>query len=205
MKKLSRIIQIDRDRYTVLPDPEQVFRAYQLTPYQEVKIVILGQDPYPTPGHPNGLAFSMNEGSIQNMHTIPASLQNIFQEVEDDIGFSMRHDPDLTRWATQGVFLLNSSLSVVAGHPQSHQNIGWYHFIVATINALNKHKEQIIYLLWGRTAQGFIPLIRSPHEYFTAAHPSPRSAHRGFFGCKHFSKANHILQLNGREPINWLA
>lgn len=203
MKRVSKIVQFHRARYNVFPEPQNVFRAFKLTPFDKVKVVIIGQDPYPTKGHADGLAFSFNEGTPQNMHKTPKSLQNIFTEIEDDLGFDLYHDTDLSRWARQGVLLLNTYLTVVEGRPGSHSEIGWLKFTRTVVHKLNQKDNQLVYLLWGKHAQSFIPLIRRHHEYLTAPHPSPLSAYRGFFGSRPFSNCNKILELSGQEPIQW--
>lgn len=203
MKRISRIVRFHRSKYDVYPPAKQVMRAFHLTPYEQVKVVILGQDPYPTPGHANGLAFSFNQKPPPDLEPLPRSLRNIFTEVESDLGFTMYQDPDLTRWATQGVLLLNTALTVVKGLAGAHSDIGWRTFTEAVINKLNEKDNQIVYLLWGNHAKSFIPHIKRHHEYLASAHPSPLSAHKGFFGSRPFSNCNEILKLSGQEPINW--
>ena len=163
------------------------------------RVVILGQDPYHGPNQAHGLAFSVKTGV-----SLPPSLKNIFLELQSDCGIQPSSDGCLEKWAKQGVLLLNNSLTVTAGQPQSHANFGWQQFTDSVIRHLNKHPQRIVYLLWGRHAQSKIPLIdKSKHIILTAPHPSPLSSHRGFFGCKHFSQANHHLIEAGREPIHW--
>lgn len=205
MKNISRIVRYHRQRYNVAPAPDKVMRAFHETPYEKVKVVIIGQDPYPTPGHADGLAFSAGQGDVNNVLDIPRSLQNIFKEIERDVGnkFVLYQHPDLGRWARQGVLLLNTALTVVEHHPGSHANIGWDQFVRTVVNKLNKKDNQLVYLLWGKHAQTFIPYIKRHHEYLTASHPSPHSAHISFLGCGHFSNCNEILKLSNQEPINW--
>ena len=206
MKRLSSIVRADRKIHNVYPEPSKVLRAFHETPYEDVKVVILGQDPYPTPGNANGLAFSFDNGSVpDNYHDNPASLQNIFKEIEDDLGeFSILHDSDLTRWARQGVLLLNTCLTVIERQPGSHANIGWETFVQRVITKLNAKPNRVVYLLWGRSAQSYKPFIRGHHEYLETSHPSPLSAYRGFFGCKHFSLCNQILEDSNQQPIKWI-
>ena len=203
MARLSKIVRFHRQRYDVFPPPEEVFTAFKLTPYEQVKVVILGQDPYPTQGHAHGLAFSFRDPEIPELAPIPKSLQNIFQEIENEYGFMMYQNPDLTRWARQGVLLLNTALTVVEGAPGSHSNIGWEQFIKTVILKLNRKENQLVYLLWGKHAQTYIPFIKRHHEYLTAPHPSPLSAYRGFFHCGHFKNCNEILKLSNQKPIDW--
>lgn len=205
MKRISKIVQHHRKHYRVFPPAHQVFRAFHLTPYEEVKVIIVGQDPYPTAGYANGLAFSYNPGTPQQMHTIPSSLKNIFEEVESDLGFTLYQSPDLERWARQGVLLLNTSLTVVEDRPGSHSTIGWRDFTRVVIQRLNNKDNQLVYLLWGRHAQSFIPMIKRHHEYLATSHPSGRSADKGFLGSRPFSNCNKILELSGQSPIDWTA
>lgn len=181
------------------PPAAKVFAAFDTTPFRQVKVVIIGQDPYHGPGQANGLAFSVNPG-IQ----IPPSLRNIYQEIHDDIGADIPATGDLSKWARQGVLLLNSSLSVRQHQPKSHSGLGWEEFTDAAVTALNSGRENIVFLLWGsdaiRKGNG---IDRNRHLVLTAPHPSPLSAYRGFFGCRHFSKANEYLVAHGIEPIDW--
>lgn len=201
MRKLLGRIQKERKQYEILPPEDQVFRAYRETPPDEVKAVIIGQDPYPHDAA-NGLAFSCDE----SIDALPASLKNIFQEVEDDVGFaSPAPDPDLGRWARQGVFLLNTTLTVRKGDAGSHSGYGWRQFTEETIKIIGAPEARPkVFLLWGSHARGFKDVI-SPfdHNILEAYHPSPLSAHRGFFGCRHFSKTNEYLRRHGYEPIEW--
>ena len=183
---------------TIYPPGPLIFHAFALTPFDDVKVVILGQDPYHGPGEAMGLCFSVPQGKRR-----PPSLNNIFKELQEDCGISLPDHGDLTGWARQGVFLLNAILTVEHKSPGSHKNIGWQRFTDAVISSLSEHREGIIFLLWGRFAQSKIPLIdQTRHYVLTAAHPSPL-ARTGFLGCKHFSKTNEILTTKGLPPIDW--
>ena len=182
----------------IYPPGSQIFRAFDLTPVPEVKVVILGQDPYHGPGQAMGLSFSVPDNV-----PAPPSLRNIFQEIESDLGIRMSGRPNLEKWARQGVLLLNSVLTVQAGQPTSHSHIGWQEFTDAVIGYLNTHREGIVFLLWGRFAQEKAALIdQQRHHVLLAAHPSPL-ARGAFFGCRHFSRTNQILLAEGKTPIDW--
>jgi len=185
---------------TIYPKGSLIFNAFNKTPYENVKVVILGQDPYHQPGQAMGLSFSVPRG-IKS----PPSLQNIFKEIRSDLGIPMQPDHgDLTAWAKQGLLLLNASLTVRANEPMSHSGIGWMNFTDAVIRTLSEKKENLVFLLWGRFAQEKQPLIdESKHSVLKAAHPSPFSADKGFFGCRHFSKTNELLVKYGKDPIDW--
>ncbi len=183
----------------VYPPAGKIFSAFDSTPFEDVKVVIIGQDPYHGPGQANGLCFSVNPGI-----EIPPSLRNIFQEIHTDTGNPIPASGDLSRWARQGVLLLNASLTVREHQPKSHSGIGWETFTDAAVHALAENRENLVFLLWGSDAirkGAFID--RSRHLVLTAPHPSPLSAYRGFFGCRHFSKANEYLQAHGKTPIDW--
>ena len=181
------------------PKPENVFNALRTTPYSKVKAVILGQDPYHNPGQAHGLCFSVMDGVEP-----PPSLKNIFQELHDDIGFEVPESGNLTRWAQSGVLLLNTILSVRQNQPMSHSEIGWQRFTDAVIAALNEREEPMVFLLWGSPARRKKELITNKkHLVLEAPHPSPLSSYRGFFGCRHFSKANDFLIKSGNTPIDW--
>ncbi|MBI5414535.1 uracil-DNA glycosylase [Candidatus Peregrinibacteria bacterium] len=183
----------------IYPPPEQIFSAFEHTPFDKVKVVILGQDPYHGARQANGLCFSVSPGISQ-----PPSLQNIFKELHDDLGIPIPKTGDLTSWANQGVLLLNAILTVRAGEAASHQGKGWEDFTDAAIRKLSTEKEGIVFLLWGKYAQEKGKVIdRSKHFVLEAAHPSPFSVHSGFFGCKHFSVTNAILEKIGKTPIDW--
>ena len=182
----------------IYPPGSQIFRAFDLTPVPQVKVVILGQDPYHNPGEAMGLSFSVPDGV-----RTPPSLKNIFKEIEDDMGVRMSGSTNLEKWARQGVLLLNSVLTVQAGYPTSHSSIGWQQFTDAVIRYLSDNRSGIVFLLWGRYAAEKAALIdASRHHVLIAAHPSPL-ARGAFFGCRHFSKTNSILASEGKEPIDW--
>lgn len=183
----------------VYPPGPKIFAAFDASPFDKTKVVILGQDPYHGPGQANGLAFSVNPGVA-----VPPSLRNIFTEVCADTSAPAPADGDLTRWARQGVLLLNSTLTVRAGSPKSHASRGWEQFTSAAIRALSAQRSGLVFLLWGSDAISKQSLIDpSRHLILTAPHPSPLSAHRGFFGRHHFSQANNWLQNHGQTPIEW--
>ena len=182
----------------IYPPGSQIFRAFDLTPVNQVKVVILGQDPYHGPGQAMGLSFSVPDGI-----PAPPSLRNIFREIETDLGIRMSGRTNLESWARQGVLLLNSVLTVLAGQAASHSAIGWQQFTDAVISYLSAHRSGIVFLLWGRFAQEKASLIdASRHHVLMAAHPSPL-ARGAFFGCRHFSKTNQILISEGLQPIDW--
>jgi len=184
---------------TVYPPGKEIFRAFDCCDYNNVKVVIIGQDPYHGAGQANGLCFSVREGV-----TTPPSLKNIFKEIKQDLGKSVPSSGDLERWAQQGVLLLNATLTVRASTPGSHQNKGWEVFTDAVIQKLSDEKEHVVFLLWGSYAQKKGEIIdRNRHLVLMAPHPSPFSADRGFFGCKHFSKANAYLASKGLKEIDW--
>lgn len=183
----------------IFPPGSRIFNAFDTTPIDKVKVVILGQDPYHGPGQAHGLCFSVPNGIPQ-----PPSLINIFKELHDDTGVPIPNHGNLTKWAEQGVFLLNASLTVRSGEPMSHSKIGWAEFTDAVIRKISDTREHVVFLLWGKFAQEKRSLIdESKHLVLRAAHPSPLSAHAGFFGCKHFSKTNEFLMKNGMDPIDW--
>lgn len=183
----------------IYPPPKAVFNAFELCPFDAVKVVILGQDPYHGAGQAHGLCFSVQDGV-----RIPPSLQNIYKEIKDDIGTSIPEQGNLERWAKQGVLLLNATLTVEAGKPGSHQGIGWETFTDAIIQKISKEKEHVVFLLWGKYAQDKGAHIDiEKHLVLKAPHPSPFSAYTGFLGCKHFSKTNEYLKQHGKEPIEW--
>ena len=196
-KKIKdHLISDNAEGKIVLPEPKNFFRAFDLCELNKVKVVIIGQDPYHTPGVPNGLAFSVNKNQ-----KLPPSLINIFRELESDLGVK-NHIGDLSAWSRQGVLLLNTCLSVCAGLPASHSNIGWENFTNAAIEEIQK-KKNIIFLLWGKHAQQKKAFIQEDNFILEAAHPSPLSANNGFFGCNHFSKTNNLLTSLGSDPIDW--
>ena len=184
----------------VWPKGKLIFNAFEKCPFDQLKVVILGQDPYPTPGHAHGLCFSVKE----DVRPFPKSLNNIFKEIQTDLGIDVPDNGNLERWAEQGVFLLNTVLTVNAHQPNSHKTFGWETFTNEVIHRISTQKENVVFLLWGSQAQKKIELIdQNKHHILKTVHPSPLSAHRGFFGCKHFSKTNEILTSKGQKPINW--
>ena len=184
---------------TVYPHPKQMFSAFESCPFDAVKVVILGQDPYHGPRQAHGLAFSVTDGVA-----VPPSLRNIYTEIQSDVGHVSDTSGDLTHWAKQGVLLLNATLTVEAGKAGSHQGHGWEQFTDAAIQALSDTREHLVFMLWGRFAQHKGSAIDTQkHLVLTAAHPSPLSAHNGFFGCKHFSRTNAYLEEHGQTPIQW--
>lgn len=198
----SELIQFVRTEYataTVFPPGKEIFRAFDVCRFQDVRVVIIGQDPYHGPGQANGLCFSVRDGVKP-----PPSLVNIFKEIKNDLGKPIPASGDLERWAQQGVLLLNATLTVRASSPGSHQNKGWEQFTDAVIELISSQKEHVVFLLWGAYAQKKGAVIdRSRHCVLMSAHPSPFSADRGFFGSKHFSKANEYLQAQGLKGVNW--
>lgn len=197
-KQLTDFVRQEYRQTTIYPPGPLIFNAFEHCPFDKVKVVILGQDPYHEPGQAHGLCFSVQDG-VQ----FPPSLVNIFKEIHDDLGITMSGRPNLEKWARQGVLLLNASLTVQAGMPNSHSNIGWTEFTDAVIRWLSGHREGIVFLLWGSYARAKRALIdTSRHHVLEAAHPSPL-ARGAFFGCRHFSKTNEILAKEGLEPIDW--
>jgi uracil-DNA glycosylase len=184
---------------TIYPPGSLIFNAYNTTPFSAVKVVIIGQDPYHGPGQAHGLCFSVSDGV-----PAPPSLVNMFKELNSDLGMPIPAHGNLTKWAQQGVFLLNASLTVQAATPMSHAKIGWADFTDATIKKISELKDQVVFLLWGKFAQEKQALIdETKHLVLKAAHPSPLSAYNGFFGCKHFSKTNEYLVKHGLTPVDW--
>ncbi|MBD5359266.1 MAG: uracil-DNA glycosylase [Bacteroides sp.] len=198
-ERLAEFVRREYANELIFPPAGKIFAALDSCPFDRVKVVIIGQDPYHGVGQANGLAFSVAPGVA-----IPPSLQNIFKEVSADMGVPMPVDGDLTRWAEQGVLLLNSSLTVKAGKPASHAGMGWEVMTDAAIKALSDGRENLVFLLWGAHAGKKSGLIDpSKHLILKAPHPSPLSAHRGFFGCRHFSRTNAYLQVHNISPIVW--
>jgi len=197
-KSLTAFIKKEYQSKTVYPHPKNVFKAFDLCPFNDVRVIILGQDPYHGPKQAHGLAFSVEE-EIKN----PPSLVNIFKEIESDMG-GASNSGDLSSWAEQGILLLNATLTVVGGQAGSHQHKGWEEFTDRIIQGLSERKENLVFLLWGAYAQSKEELIdSSKHLVLKAPHPSPLSAHRGFFGCKHFSQANKYLSNHNIKEIEW--
>ena len=198
-KKLFEKVSEEYNTRKIFPASEDIFTAFHLTPLADVKVVILGQDPYHNDGQAHGLCFS-----VKPEVDIPPSLVNIYQELHDDLGCSIPNNGYLKKWADQGVLLLNTVLTVRAHQANSHQGKGWEQFTDAVIRAVNEQDRPVVYLLWGRPAQSKIPMLTNPkHLILKAPHPSPLSAYRGFFGCRHFSKCNEFLKANGVTPIDW--
>jgi len=196
---LYKFIKEEYSKVAVYPPSDEIFSALHLTPLSKVKVVIIGQDPYHNVGQAHGLCFS-----VRPEVEIPPSLVNIYKELQSDLGCKIPNNGYLVKWAEQGVLLLNTVLTVRAHQANSHQGKGWEQFTDAIIRAVNAEDRPIAYLLWGRPAQSKMSMLDNPkHKVFTAPHPSPLSAHRGFFGCKHFSQVNAFLQANGVEPIDW--
>ncbi|HOB27662.1 MAG TPA: uracil-DNA glycosylase [Bacteroidales bacterium] len=197
--EIKKFLLEDKKKYRVFPPGQLIFNAFNLTPFDKVKIVIIGQDPYHGYGQAHGLCFSVPKGIAK-----PPSLQNIFKELKEDLNINPPDHGDLTGWARQGVFLLNAILTVRENTPESHRNIGWENFTNAAIKNLSDKKEHLVFMLWGAYAQEKEKLIENTkHLILKAAHPSPFSANRGFFGCHHFSKANQYLIANSIDPIKW--
>lgn len=197
---LTAFVRAEYKQYTCYPPGRLIFNAFDLCPFDSVKVVIIGQDPYHEPGQAHGLCFSVNDGVVP-----PPSLVNIFKEIEMDLGTPMPPSGDLTRWAEQGVLLLNATLTVRAHQAASHQRRGWEQFTDAAIHALNADRDHLVFILWGGYARSKAPLIdASRHLVLQSVHPSPLSANRGgWFGNHHFSRANKYLADNGKEPIKW--
>lgn len=199
-KKLAEFVRGEYQHSIIYPSPKNVFRAFDLRPFDEVEVVILGQDPYHGPKQANGLCFAVGEGI-----PLPPSLQNIFKELEKDIGPVIHRSGDLERWAKQGVLLLNATLTVRAHKPASHQGHGWEQFTDAAIRVLSEQRENLVFILWGNYArQKGAHIDRAKHLVLESPHPSPFSAHSGFFGSKPFSKTNNYLADHGKKPIDWL-
>lgn len=197
-KQLKEFLVEEKQKYTVYPPGAEIFNAFNHTPFDKVKVVILGQDPYHGPGQANGLCFSVAKGVRK-----PPSLVNIFKEIETDLGIPVPQNGDLTPWADQGVFLLNATLTVRSGQAGSHQNKGWEQFTNAVIQQISDRKNGVIFLLWGNFAKQKEVLIDTQkHHVLKAAHPSPLAG-GAFFGCKHFSKTNKILEGQGQQLIDW--
>ena len=196
------LIKFVKDEYrsnTIYPPGNEIFRAFDCADFNEVKVVIIGQDPYHGQGQANGLCFSVRDGV-----TMPPSLKNIFKEIQSDLGKPFPTNGELERWARQGVLLLNATLTVMASSPGSHQNKGWETFTDAVIKQVSDQKNNIVFLLWGAYAQKKGEIIdRTKHLVLMSPHPSPFSADRGFFGCKHFSKTNEYLKIHGLKEIEW--
>ncbi len=199
-KELYQFVKQEYSTQVIYPPSEDIFNAFHFTPLSEVKVLLLGQDPYHNENQAHGLSFSV----LPEQKDIPPSLQNIYKELQEDLGCYIPNNGYLEKWARQGVLLLNTVLTVRAHQANSHQQKGWEQFTDAIIQAVNAQDRPVVYLLWGRPAQNKIPMLTNPkHLILKAPHPSPLSAYRGFFGCKHFSQANAFLQENGVAPIDW--
>lgn len=199
-KKLYGFVKDEYSKTVIYPPIEDIFNALHFTPLNKVKVLVLGQDPYHNENQAHGLSFSV----LPKQREIPPSLQNIYKELQEDTGCYIPNNGYLKKWADQGVLLLNTVLTVRAHQANSHRGQGWEEFTDAIIHALNLQERPVVYLLWGRPAQSKIPMLTNPkHLILKAPHPSPLSAYRGFFGCRHFSQANEFLIANGVEPIDW--
>lgn len=199
-KKLYEFVKEEYATQRIYPPADDIFNALHLTPYEEVKVVILGQDPYHGENQAHGLSFSVP----QNQKQIPPSLKNIYKEIQDDLGLPIPNTGNLISWAKQGVLLLNAVLTVRASQANSHRDRGWEEFTDSIIQVINEKKEPVVYLLWGSYAGKKSRMLNNPnHLVLKAAHPSPLSVYKGFFGCRHFSKTNQFLRENGLEEIDW--
>lgn len=199
-RELYHFVREEYSTTTVYPPADDIFNALHFTPLNEVKVVILGQDPYHNVHQAHGLCFSV----LPDQPEIPPSLQNIYKELQSDMGCKIPNNGYLEKWARQGVLMLNTVLTVRAHQANSHQNKGWEQFTDAIIREVNKIDRPVVYLLWGRPAQSKIPMLTNPkHLILKAPHPSPLSAYRGFFGCKHFSQTNEFLKTHGLEEVDW--
>ena len=197
--KLYQFVKEEYSARVIYPPADDIFNAMHLTPLSEVKVLILGQDPYHNQGQAHGLCFS-----VQPDVAIPPSLKNIYKELQSDLGCAIPNNGYLVKWAKQGILMLNTVLTVRAHKPLSHQGKGWEQFTDAIIEAVNAQDRPIVYMLWGKPAQRKASMLNNPkHLVLKAAHPSPLSASHGFFGCKHFSQANQFLEENGMQPIDW--
>ena len=197
--KLTDFVRNEYASTQIYPPGKLIFNAFNLCPFDKAKVVIIGQDPYHGPGQAHGLCFSVNDGVA-----FPPSLKNIFKEIQDDLGIPVPDSGNLTRWANQGVLLLNATLTVRAHQAGSHQKKGWEEFTDAAIRALAEQREHLVFILWGAYAQKKGAFIdRNKHLVLASAHPSPLSAYNGFFGNKHFSRANEYLMAHGETPVSW--
>ena len=198
-RQLHSFLKEEYSKTRIYPDMYDIFNALKYTPFADTRAVIIGQDPYHGPGQAHGLCFSVKKGV-----PLPPSLVNIYKEITDDLGVTMPQHGELTGWAKQGVPLLNTVLTVRAGQPNSHKDKGWEIFTDRVISELNRKETPIVFLLWGANAEKKARVITNPiHKKLITVHPSPLSAYRGFFGCRHFSKANEILISSGQPPIKW--
>lgn len=199
-RELYQFVRKEYNTHVIYPPADDIFNAFHFTPLSQVKVLILGQDPYHGEHQAHGLCFSV----LPDQPELPPSLQNIYKELQDDLGCYIPNNGYLKKWADQGVLMLNTVLTVRAHQAGSHQGKGWEQFTDAIIQAVNAQDRPIVYLLWGKPAQSKIPMLTNPkHLILKAPHPSPLSAYRGFFGCRHFSQTNDFLQKNGIDPIDW--
>ena len=200
-RQLHSFLKEEYSKTRIYPDMYDIFNALKYTSFADTRAVIIGQDPYHGPGQAHGLCFSVKKGV-----PLPPSLVNIYKEITDDLGVTMPQHGELTGWAKQGVLLLNTVLTVRAGQPNSHKDKGWEIFTDRVISELNRKETPVVFLLWGANAEKKARVITNPiHKKLITVHPSPLSAYRGFFGCRHFSKANEILISSGQSPIEWNA
>lgn len=198
-RQLHDFLKSEYSKTRIYPDMYDIFNALRYTSFENTRAVIIGQDPYHGPGQAHGLCFSVKKGV-----PLPPSLVNIYKEITDDLGVAMPQHGELTGWARQGVLLLNTVLTVRAGQPNSHKDKGWEIFTDRVISELDRKETPVVFLLWGANAEKKARVITNPiHKKLITVHPSPLSAYRGFFGCRHFSKANTILSESGQEPIKW--
>ncbi len=198
-QKLRKTLAQEYKTRKIYPKMDDIFNALKFTSYEEVKVLLLGQDPYHGQGQAHGLCFSVQKGVVK-----PPSLKNMFKELESDLGITPPSHGCLTDWAKQGILLLNTVLTVREGEPNSHKKLGWTIFTDRIIELLNEREDPVIFVLWGKNAIDKLPLItNSRHFVLTTAHPSPLSASRGFLGCKHYSKINEILKSMGKSPVDW--
>lgn len=200
LKDIQELVTQERKKRLVLPKPEQVFRVFEEVPLASIKVCIVGMDPYPNAKHANGLAFAVNEGV-----NLPASLRNIFQEIKNEYN-EIPQDRTLESWSKQGVFLINSYLTVREGKSGSHRNYGWHNLTDKAISTISREVDGVVYILWGNHARSKRRLIDSSRNLILeSVHPSPLSAYRGFFGCNHFAAANEYLVKNGKEEVDWIS
>ena len=198
-KKIREFLKYEYSHYIVYPDMYDLFNCFRFTPFSKVRVVLLGQDPYHNEGQAHGLCFSVKDGIPK-----PPSLENMLKELKDDLGYDAPKSGNLTKWAKEGVLLMNTALTVREHQANSHANCGWSWFTDSVISILSEQKEHLVFILWGGNARKKVPLIdKSKHLILECAHPSPLSAYNGFFGCRHFSQCNDFLKANGAEPIDW--
>jgi uracil-DNA glycosylase len=199
MKELEAKLQKEYESKTIYPRPENIFSAFNLTPFEKIKVVIIGQDPYHGPNQAHGLCFSVQKGV-----KIPPSLVNIYKELESDLGIKPPAHGNLESWAIEGVLLINALLTVEDGTPMSHKNLGWDQFTDRVIDLINEHRENVVFLLWGAPAQKKAKSVDEKKQcVLKTVHPSPLSSYRGYFGCQHFSKCNEFLKSKGISPVDW--